>query len=139
MALNFNVNLLAVLVAGIVAMIIGSLWYGPLFGKAWMRLSKMTPKDMDAAKKKGMGKYYFAAFIIALITMYFLAVFLKSFGATTILDSIVISFFVWLGFMATYSLSDVIWGRKPFALYLMRVVETLITFEAAGIILTLWV
>ena len=30
-----DVNLIAVLVAGIVPMIVGMLWYGPLFGKRW--------------------------------------------------------------------------------------------------------
>ena len=33
-----EVNLLAVLAAGIVPMVVGALWYGPLFGKRWLEL-----------------------------------------------------------------------------------------------------
>lgn len=45
----------AVLGAAIASMILGFLWYGPLFGNAWMRLSGMTEADKAAAQKKGMG------------------------------------------------------------------------------------
>ena len=35
--ITFNVNWLAI-VAGMVAnMVVGALWYGPLFGKRWMK------------------------------------------------------------------------------------------------------
>jgi hypothetical protein len=36
------VNWLAVVVAALSGFVIGSLWYGPVFGKAWMRLTGMT-------------------------------------------------------------------------------------------------
>ncbi|MBA2459694.1 MAG: DUF1761 family protein, partial [Gemmatimonadales bacterium] len=31
-----NVSLLAVLVATLLGFVLGGLWYGPLFGRAWM-------------------------------------------------------------------------------------------------------
>ena len=47
------VNYLAVLVAAIVSMVIGGLWYSPLlFGNVWMKLSGITQKDVEKAKKK---------------------------------------------------------------------------------------
>ena len=50
-----SVNYLAVVVAAVVSIIIGSLWYSPLlFGNVWMRLQRFTKKDMDKAKQKGM-------------------------------------------------------------------------------------
>ena len=50
------INFAAVLVAAIVGFIIGILWYGPLFGKSWMRLMGMTDKQLKEARQKGMGK-----------------------------------------------------------------------------------
>ena len=45
------VNRRAILVAAIVALIIGSIWYGPLFGNAWMKLMKFDPKEVAKMKK----------------------------------------------------------------------------------------
>ena len=37
-----EVNYLAVLIAGIVPMIVGAIWYGPLFGKRWLGYMETT-------------------------------------------------------------------------------------------------
>ena len=64
------INYLAVLVSAIIGMIIGALWYSPLlFGKLWMKLSGMTEKQLNEAKKKGMGKMYLVAFIGVLLIL----------------------------------------------------------------------
>ena len=52
------INYLAVVLAALAAMVIGFVWYGPLFGKQWMALMGFTPQSMDEAKKKGMAKSY---------------------------------------------------------------------------------
>ncbi len=44
-------------------MIIGSLWYGALFGKTWMKLSKITDKQMKEMKKKCVGMSYSGALL----------------------------------------------------------------------------
>lgn len=66
-----EVNLLAVLVAGIVPMIIGALWYGPLFGKRWMELMETTEEEVregfNPLKTHGLG------FLLSLVTAYVLA------------------------------------------------------------------
>jgi hypothetical protein len=52
-----EINYLAVLVAALVSMVIGGLWYSPLlFGNIWMKLSGITQKDVEKAKKQGMMK-----------------------------------------------------------------------------------
>ena len=43
MALPFDqINFLAVLVGGVINMAVGFVWYGPLFGKLWLRLIGKT-------------------------------------------------------------------------------------------------
>lgn len=66
-----DVNLLAVLVAGIVPMIIGALWYGPVFGKRWMTLMETTPEEIQ----EGFNplRTYGASFALALVTAFVLA------------------------------------------------------------------
>ncbi len=66
-----EVNLLAVLVAGIVPMVIGALWYGPLFGKRWIALMETTEEELQEGfnplKTHGVG------FVLSLVTAYVLA------------------------------------------------------------------
>ena len=69
-----NVNYLAVLVSGIVAMGIGWLWYSPvLFGKAWISEIKVTEEEM---KKRNPAKSMFFAFLLTLVMAFNLAIFL---------------------------------------------------------------
>ena len=67
-----EVNFLAVLVAGIVPMIIGALWYGPLFGKRWLELMETTAEEIQ---EKGFNplKTYGVSFLLALVTAFILA------------------------------------------------------------------
>ena len=66
-----DVNLLAVLVAGIVPMIVGMLWYGPLFGKRWMALMETTPEEI----REGFNplRTYGTSFLLSLVTAFILA------------------------------------------------------------------
>ena len=67
-----EVNLLAVLVAGIVPMVVGALWYGPLFGKRWLQLMETTAEEIQ---EKGINplKTYGVSFLLALVTASILA------------------------------------------------------------------
>lgn len=66
-----DVNLFAVLVAGVVPMVIGALWYGPIFGKRWMALMETTEEELregfNPVKTHGVG------FVLALLTAYIMA------------------------------------------------------------------
>ncbi len=53
------INFFAILLCVIAAVVLGSLWYGPLFGKPWMKMIKLDmPKKMTPAVKKMMMKSY---------------------------------------------------------------------------------
>ena len=66
-----EVNLLAVLVAGIVPMIVGFLWYGQLFGKRWLELMETTAEEIQ--KNFNPWKTHGASFLLALVTAFILA------------------------------------------------------------------
>ena len=135
-----NVNYLAVLVSAIVSMIIGFLWYGPLFGKPWMKLMNITPKMMNDMKKKGgMGKNYFVSFIASLIMAFVLAHAVAYAGATTIVEGLIVGFWNWLGFIAAIQLGIVLWEGKPVKLYLIKTLHYLTILLINGAILAVWV
>ncbi len=76
-----ELNYFAVVVASVLAMILGALWYGPLFGRAWMRVIGVAEMDDETRKKmqaQAMPLYVLQFMLllvqvtmIALITAYF--------------------------------------------------------------------
>ncbi|MEK6932992.1 MAG: DUF1761 domain-containing protein [Nanoarchaeota archaeon] len=132
------VNLLAVLVSGVIAMFIGFLWYGPLFGKMWIKLSNINPKQMKEMKKKSMGKSYFLAFIGTLLMSYILSLLASYFSATTFGQGAWLGFLIWAGFFVTSKLGMTIWEGKPLGLYVLNVFHDLFVLVIIGGVLSIW-
>ncbi|HWB39009.1 MAG TPA: DUF1761 domain-containing protein [Candidatus Saccharimonadales bacterium] len=101
--MNVDINYLAVLLAGLSSMVVGSLWYMPAtFGKAWM---KYTGVKMDKRPKPQQMIWIYGTVLVAsLVTAYILAhvSFLanKFFGNSFLSDSLQTGFWLWLGFTA---------------------------------------
>lgn len=54
----------AVVVAAVSSFVVGGLWYGPLFGKAWMRAADIT---QEKAGEANMGRVMGLSFVLQLI------------------------------------------------------------------------
>jgi len=78
-----SISLLGVLLSAVAAMLIGSVWYGPLFGKPWMKSMNMTKKDMENAQE-GMWKIYLIAFVNGLVSYWVFAHFVVMNGGETL-------------------------------------------------------
>ena len=68
-----TLNWLAVLVAALSTFILGGLWYGPLFGRAWMRASGMTE---EKAKQGNPGRIFGISFVLQLMAAAVLGMFI---------------------------------------------------------------
>jgi hypothetical protein len=68
-----SINFLAVIVATLSTFLVGYLWYGPLFGKAWMNAVGMSEEELQQGN---MAKIFGLAFIFELIMAFNLAMFL---------------------------------------------------------------
>lgn len=68
-----QVNLIAVLFAALSAFVIGGIWYGPLFGKAWMDAHGFT--EAMLRDRFNPVKTYGITFVLSLVTAYTLAIF----------------------------------------------------------------
>lgn len=68
-----SINFLAVFLATLSTFAVGALWYGPLFGKAWMNAVGFTEDDI---KQGNMAKIFGFAFVFELIMAFNLAIFL---------------------------------------------------------------
>lgn len=134
------INYWAVLLAGVSNMIIGGLWYSPLFfGKQWMHLMGLTKEHMEHEKKKGMATSYLVSFIGALVMAYVLShvfVYASTYTKTSgVSAGLMVGFWSWLGFVATVGLGSMLWEKRPFSLYLINMAYYLVTLCVMGVIL----
>lgn len=67
------INWLAVIAAALSAFIVGGIWYGPLFGKAWMEAFNITEQDMA---NRNMPMVFGLALLLSLVAAINLAMFL---------------------------------------------------------------
>ncbi len=131
------VNYLAVLLCGISSMAIGFLWYGPLFGKEWMKLVGLTAEKQEKAKKS-MEQNYTAMFIASLVMAWILFHFIwyAAPGSSTLFISIKVAIYAWIGFVATVSYTKFLFSpeRKPVKLLFIETGYQLASLIAMGII-----
>lgn len=131
-------NIIAIVVSAIAAQVLGFLWYSPaLFATPWMKYMGLNAKKLEAAKKK-MGVKYFMAFVAGIIMAAALSVFLDYALAATLWDAVTVSLIAWVGFVATTMVTDVLFGNKPWGLFLINSGYQLVSLLVMSTILTMW-
>ena len=136
--MDIHINYLAVIVAALSNMVIGSIWYSPmLFGNLWMKLAgvKMGGKNPMPS--------YIIAYVFALIVAYVMAHFIY-FGAVgmgtdlTVTSAITTAFWAWLGFVAPATSGMVTWEMKPWSYWFIVAGYWLVSLVAMAAILAVW-
>lgn len=133
-----DLNWLAVVVSGIASMVLGFLWYGPVFGKAWIRMMGWTPQQIEEGKKQGMTKNYIIALIGTLVLAYVVAHFVALLSIASAAAALQFAFWAWLGLIATVLLGQVLWEGKSWNLFLLNGAYQLANLGMVVLILTFW-
>ena len=131
------INYLAVLVAAIASMALGMLWYGPLFGKLWMKLSGITPQSMKKMKLTPKAAMTLG-FIGTLVTAYVLSHFVDLLSVTTWSGAAQFAFWAWLGLVAPVQLGAYLWEGKPFKLFVLNTAYNLVVLIVMTGIVAVW-
>lgn len=102
--MDLSVNFLAVVLAALSSMVIGSLWYSPAgFYKQWAKLARVKPDPNFTGTK--MALMYTTVFIASFVMSYILAhvAFLSNqfFRNEFWQDTLTTAFWLWLGFVAS--------------------------------------
>lgn len=136
------INYLAVLASAVVMMVLGGLWYGPLFGKQWLALMGWSEAEIEAKKAKGMGQSYALMALSALVlsfvmahTLVFASAYLNESGISAGLQT---GFWNWLGFVVPVSLGTVLWEGKSWKLWMLNAGYYLVGLLLIGVLLSLW-
>jgi len=129
-----TVNYLAIIVAAIVKFAIGAAWFTALFGKRYRELMGVAEGSMQT----GLAQAMIVQIIGDLIMAYVLARFLGHYGATSIVDGVVIGFMAWLGFVATIMVGSIFYEKKKPELIAITAGYQLVGIVVMGAILAIW-
>lgn len=141
--MEFQINIIAVLVATVANFIFGFLWYTPLFGKVWAREQgfdtnmKVTPGEMARGLIFSVVGNFLMGFVLAHnIEAWTFVPGTEDMGAAgKILNAAV---FTWLGFYFPVDLGAVAWERKSWKVFGINTGYHLVMLAIAGSILVLW-
>ncbi|MBI4121014.1 MAG: DUF1761 domain-containing protein [Parcubacteria group bacterium] len=138
---EISINFIAVIVAAAVNIVIGMLWYGPLFGKQWKKLMGFSDTDMKGMKMTPMTAIFGGA-VTALIMAFVLAhdayVWGLFFGASvgSVAFALQLAFWIWLGYIATTQASAFLWEGKSWKLFCLNASCSLVSLTAMSLVLT---
>lgn len=128
------VNWLAVLVCGVASMVVGFVYYGPIFQKQYLEAAGFTMEEAQATPPT----YYGASFVFALVEAVILAVLMGAMGSSGVVDGLLAGFMVWLGFVATVTGANALFDKTSTRLWLLQNGNNLIVLLVMGVILALW-
>lgn len=135
-----EINYLAVLVCAILSMIVGSIWYGPLFGKKWAEIIRADVSDEIKRKKmqKEAAPLYAIQFVLSLVQIYVLAGLIGWQNE----GGLGMALFLWLGFIVPTIAGGAMWNNNPtkmkWTMFLIQAGYQLVMFVIYGYILGLW-
>ena len=128
-----EINWLAVVAAAVSSFVIGGLWYGPIFGKAWMRASGIGTEQAAEAR---MGMVFGLSFFLQLVAAVVLILFLgtdKSSGFMVMASASVGLFWVAPSLGVVY-----LFEQRSFRHWLVNAGYLAVSFTVMGIILAFW-
>jgi hypothetical protein len=108
-----NANMLAIFAAAAAGFLVGGLWYGPLFGKAWMSENGLTEERL---KNANMLKIYGLTFAFSVLSAVFLG-HLLAFFDTSARATMMISTGIALGYIVPAIGTNYLFSRKSGKLF----------------------
>jgi Protein of unknown function (DUF1761) len=131
---DVDLNWIAIVVAAIVPMVLGALWYSPLaFADPWMRAVGRTREELgDAA----LG--YLLSAAAAFVSSYALARIMRWAEVDDLWNGILVGVLVWAGFVATVLAVTTYFAGRPRNLWLINAGYQLVALVLMGAIHGAW-
>jgi len=136
-----EVNYFVILLVTILLMVLAMIWFGPLFGNAWMKIHGWEHMSKQELKEKDRNVW--KLLVLEAIGTFFMVCILAFF----IIQSpeyyeIAIALFIWIWFMLPATISHVIWGadKKQYQFQKIMILSgfSFIWLMIAAFIFSLW-
>jgi len=123
-----TISWLGVVVAGVTAMVIGGLWYGLVFAKAWQRAAGVTDEQL----KQNVPLTYLGSLLLAFVMAIVLAPFIAHGG---VVFGLTAGLAVGLGWVAASFGMVALFERRPFAHWAVNAGYAVVSYAAIGAII----
>jgi hypothetical protein len=128
----FMNNWLGIILATSTAVVISVLWYSDfMFGKEWRRVTKLKDKEF----KDNLLLSIVGLVVISFVSAFVLKRFIVIAAPASILEAIRLSIWVWIGFVATYGLSNTLFEKRSYELSVINLSNHLVTLTIMAAIL----
>ncbi|MEQ8629687.1 DUF1761 domain-containing protein [Ekhidna sp.] len=128
-----NINWLSVLIAALSSFLIGGIWYGPLFGKAWMEAFGYTEEDLN---KRSAPKTFGLSLLLAFFAAFILAMFIGP--EANAVYGLMAGLFAGIGWVATFIGILYLFEMQSLKVYLINAGYCVISLTLMGLILGSW-
>lgn len=128
-------NYLAVVVAAIAYWLLGAVWYGFLFNKAWMALEPVTVEKMRGASPVVP---YVVSFVLELLIAFSLAQLCIWRNANTAGRGASVGVLVWIGFIGPITFMTYMFEMRPRTLFAINEFYPLAGLVLMGVIIGGW-
>jgi len=132
-----DVNLIAVVIAAVVNMGIGFLWYSPmLFSNQWVKAMGFNMEELKK-KQKEMGPLYGLSLLGAVVMAYVFGGVKEMTGTMDMTQTLSLAFMLWLGFVAPVQMTDVIFGGRKKEVFFINTGYQLAAMLAMAVVFSL--
>ncbi|HWO02613.1 MAG TPA: DUF1761 domain-containing protein [Blastocatellia bacterium] len=133
-----HINFLAVVVAAVVAFVIGGLWYSPLlFAKLWVKAHGYTDEQV-AEMQKGAGKAYTVTLVCDVLIALAIAVLIGYLDLHRCVQGLKLGLLVWAGFALPLGLTASMFSGKRMTVFYIDTAYQLVYLVIMGATLTVW-
>jgi hypothetical protein len=133
-----HINFLAVVVAAVVAFLIGGLWYSPLlFAKQWVKAHGYNDEQV-AEMQKGAGKAYAVTLVCDFLIALAIAVLIGYIHMERCVQGLKLGLLIWAGFAFPLGLIASMFSGKRIAVFVIDTAYQLVYLVLMGAILTVW-
>ncbi|CAN5311050.1 DUF1761 domain-containing protein [soil metagenome] len=134
-----HINYIAVVLATLSSMIVGSIWYTPrVFGNYWMKKSGVTP----SGNSKDAIKPIVITVIVSFITAWVLAgavwISFDFYGGSFLVNALVTGIILWAGFTAARFITHDAFDGRPPGLTVLNVAHEFVTIVIMALIIGVW-
>lgn len=107
-----EVNLIAIALGAVGSIVLGAIWYGPIFGRKWLEVNEVTTADLArrAQMQKETRLLYAVQVAFSLIQMFVFTLLVEN---TPGMKAFTVAFWIWLGIVLPTVAGLAMWNAKP--------------------------
>lgn len=128
---DVTIDWVGVIIATVAAMVLGAIWYGPLFGQRWVALMGKSREELQANMGIGYGLAVVGSFILSIVMTYVTQWGLaEGFG-----EGIIVGIVMWAGFIISTQVVGMVFEQRSWEFIMLVSGNSLLTFIiVAGIV-----